>query len=202
MSLTDSIFGILLAAGSSQRFGADKLTQVLPDGDLVAVQACRHLLAGTDGVIAVVRPGNPLLAAELRNVGAEVLACENAIDGMGISLACGIQASADAAGWLVALADMPWIKPATIQAIANLIRQGAMIAAPSWQGKRGHPVGFANVLGLELVALSGDAGAKSVIKAHQEHLTVFECNDPGVLWDIDKPEDLFLTQNHHTNFAD
>jgi molybdenum cofactor cytidylyltransferase len=195
--LTGSIIGILLAAGSSQRFGTDKLTQVLPDGDLVAVQACRHLLAGTDGVIAVVRPGNPILAAELRNVGADVLVCENAIAGMGISLTCGIQASADAAGWLVALADMPWIKPATIQAIANLIRQGTMIAAPSWQGKRGHPVGFARVLGLELSALSGDAGAKSVIQAHREQLSVFDCNDPGVLWDIDKPEDLFNSKPSH-----
>jgi len=195
--LTGSIIGILLAAGSSQRFGADKLTQILPDGDMVAVQACRHLLAGTDGVIAVVRPGNPTLVAQLREVGAEVLVCENASQGMGVSLACGIQASVNAAGWLVALADMPWIKPATIQTIANLVRQGAIIAAPSWQGKRGHPVGFAHVLGLELSALQGDSGAKSVIQAHREHLSVFDCDDPGVLWDIDKPEDLFNLKPSH-----
>lgn len=195
--MTGSIIGILLAAGSSQRFGADKLTQILPDGDMVAVQACRHLLAGTDGVIAVVRPGNPTLVAQLREVGAEVLVCENASQGMGVSLACGIQASVNAAGWLVALADMPWIKPATIQTIANLVRQGAIIAAPSWQGKRGHPVGFAHVLGLELSALQGDSGAKSVIQAHREHLSVFDCDDPGVLWDIDKPEDLFNLKPSH-----
>ena len=67
-----SIVGILLAAGASRRFGADKLTHSLPNGDLVAVRACRNLLAGTDSVLAVVRPGSEQLAALLQAEGAEV----------------------------------------------------------------------------------------------------------------------------------
>jgi len=51
-----SAFCWRLAAGASRRFGANKLTQTLRDGDLVAVRACRNLLAGTDKVVAVVRP--------------------------------------------------------------------------------------------------------------------------------------------------
>ncbi len=194
--LMEPIIGILLAAGASRRFGADKLTHILPDGDQVAVLACRNLLAGTDGVLAVVRPGNEELAARLQAEGAEVRICNNAEQGMGASLAFGIRARPEAAGWLVALADMPWIMPATIRKVADALRLGAFIAAPCWQGQRGHPVGFSHILGPDLAALDGDAGAKSVIQTHLEQLRLVDCNDPGVLWDIDKPQDLeILTKN-------
>lgn len=184
------IVGILLAAGASRRFGADKLSHPLPDGDLVAVRACRNLLAGTDAVLAVVRPGSEALAARLRAEGAAVQICADADQGMGASLACGVRARPEAAGWLVALADMPWIAPATIQSVADALRSGARIAAPYWQGRRGHPVGFSPVLGPNLAALNGDTGAKTVIQAHLEQLRLVVCDDPGVLRDIDRPEDL------------
>jgi len=185
-----AIVGVLLAAGASQRFGANKLTQCLPDGELVAVRACRHLLAGTDGVLVVVRPGSEALAAQLQAIGAQVRVCADASQGMGTSLAFGISACSEADGWVVALADMPWIAPATIIKVADSLRSGALIAAPLWQGQRGHPVGFSGVLGGELAALHGDTGAKALIQSHQEQLHLVDCNDPGVLWDIDRPDDL------------
>ncbi len=188
----DSIVGILLAAGASLRFGADKLTHSLPNGDLVAVRACRNLLVGTDSVLAVVRPGSEELAALLQAEGAEVRICADAERGMGTSLVFGIRACPDPAGWLIALADMPWIKPATIRMVAGALRSGAAIAAPCWQGRRGHPVGFSRIFGPELAALSGDEGAKKVIQTHPEQLRLIDCDDAGVLQDIDKPEDLKL----------
>lgn len=191
-----SIVGILLAAGASRRFGADKLTHSLPDGDLVAVRACRNLVAGTDRVLAVVRPGSEALTALLQRDGAEVQVCADAEQGMSASLVFGIRACPDAAGWLIALADMPWIEPATIRKVADELRSGAAIAAPCWQGRRGHPVGFSQILRPELTALSGDQGAKTVIEAHLGQLRLVDCADAGVLRDIDKPEDLqIMTKN-------
>lgn len=184
------IVGILLAAGASRRFGADKLNHPLSDGDSVAVHACRALLRGTDLVCAVVRPGNPTLVAQLQAEGAQVQLCQAADEGMGTSLAFGVSRFPTASGWVVALADMPWIAPATIHKIAEAIRLGACIAAPTWQGQRGHPVGFAQVLGNDLAALRGDVGAKSIIHANQQKLQLLDCNDPGVVQDIDTPEDL------------
>jgi len=188
--LMSSIVGILLAAGASRRFGADKLAQRLPNGDLVAARACRNLLAGTDRVLAVVRPGSEELTALLQAEGAEVRICADAEQGMGESLAFGIRACPNAKGWLIALADMPWIEPATILKIADALHSGATIAAPCWQGRRGHPVGFSHILGPELAVLSGDKGAKTVLQAHLEQLCIVDCDDEGVLRDIDKPEDL------------
>lgn len=185
-----AIIGILLAAGSSRRFGADKLMQAMPDGVPVAVRACRNLAAGVDSVLAVVRPGSDSLAERLKQEGAEVEICVEAAQGMGNSLAFGIRSRFDADGWLVALADMPWIAPATVCRLSEALRSGARLAAPVWQGKRGHPVAFSNALVNHLVNLSGDVGAKSVIQAHAEQLRLIDCNDPAVLRDIDRPGDL------------
>ena len=100
------ITAILLAAGASRRFGGDKLAQALPSGDTVAVQACRYLLAASDEVVAVLRPHSGALAAQLQSIGTRVVICPTADQGMGTSLAFGVQNSPDAKGWLVALADM------------------------------------------------------------------------------------------------
>jgi molybdenum cofactor cytidylyltransferase len=185
-----SIVGILLAAGASRRFGADKLTHILPNGDLMAVRACRNLLAGTDSVLVVVRPGSDQLAALLQAEGAEVRVCPDADQGMSASLVFGVRARPEATGWLIALADMPWIAPTTIRKVADALRLGATIVAPTWQGRRGHPVGFSQVLGPKIAALSGDEGAKAVIQAYLGQLQLINCDDSGVLQDIDKPEDL------------
>lgn len=187
------ITGILLAAGASRRFGADKLTQALPNGEWVAVRACLNLMAGVDNVLAVVRPGSERLRAALQAVGANVVVCADADAGMGVSLAFAVHASAEADGWLVALADMPWLLPDTVVKLADRLRSGALLVAPHRQQRRGHPVGFGKALGPELLRLSGDVGAKNLLQAHQADLQLLACDDPGIFKDIDTPVDLLLT---------
>ncbi|HEY8554487.1 MAG TPA: NTP transferase domain-containing protein, partial [Burkholderiales bacterium] len=93
-------------------------------------------------------------------------------------------------GWIVALADMPLVRPATIRAVADAIAAGAALAAPRYRGERGHPVGFAAAYGPRLAALSGDAGAREIVRAERERLRLIDCDDPGVLADIDTALDL------------
>lgn len=185
-----TITGILLAAGFSRRFGTDKLSEALPNGERVAVRACRNLAAGVDRVIAVVRPGNETLAAYLQAAGADARVFADAGQGMGSSLAFAIKAGPASSGWLIALADMPWIKPETIRKVADRLRGGADIVAPSYQGRRGHPVGFSGRFAQQLASLSGDSGAKALIQAHRELLRIIDCDDAGVVRDIDRPADL------------
>src|SRR5947208_4959013 len=86
------------------------------------------------------------------------------------SLACGVQATPDADGWLVALADMPWIKPSTIRTLAAALTAGADIVAPSYNGERGHPVGFARRHYAALSALTGDEGARAIVQVNRATL--------------------------------
>jgi len=186
-----TVVGILLAAGRGTRFGGAKLVAPLPgSGVPVAVAALKNLRAALPDVIAVVRPDDDALAALLEGEGARVIRAERADEGMGASLAAGVAAAADANGWLVALADMPWIAPATHARVAAGLRDGARIVAPQCNGRRGHPVGFAAALREELLALGGDEGARRVLQAHRDALTPIEVDDAGVLRDVDRPGDL------------
>jgi len=190
--MTD-VAGILLAAGSGVRFGGDKLLAPGAAAGLgvpIGVLACRHLVAALPYTVAVVRPGDAALAAALAGAGARIVECANAADGMGASLACGVRASADAVGWVVALADMPWILPATIASVAAAVRAGALVAAPFHGGARGHPVGFGRACRDELAALTGDVGAKPIVAAHAAALTRIDVDDFGILRDVDTPADL------------
>lgn len=182
--------GLLLAAGSASRFGSDKLQHPLPHGVAIAVQAARHLKAEVPRVVAAVRPGAQETARALAAEGCEVVVCERAAEGMGASLACAAQAAGDADGYLVALADMPFVRPSTIAAVRDALAGGAVIAAPYFRARRGHPVGFAGRLRSALAALAGDAGAKSVLDAHAAQLVKVPVGDPGAVRDIDQPSDL------------
>jgi molybdenum cofactor cytidylyltransferase len=191
------ITGLLLAAGSGSRFGGGKLLAPLPAashgvaaGTPIGVAACFHLAAALPRVVALVRPRDAALREQLRATGVEVVECARAHEGMGATLASGVEATADASGWIVALADMPWIAPATIEAIATRLREGASIVAPMHAGQRGHPVGFAAPWFAELAALTGDEGARSVIARYAAAVQTIEVDDPGVLRDVDLRQDL------------
>lgn len=181
--------GILLAAGAGSRFGGAKLLYPL-DGVSIGVLAAQNLRAAGLMVTAVVRPGSDELARLLQHEGAVVSVCANAADGMGISLAHAIAQTRDAAGWVVALADMPHIRPATIRQVADAVQRGALIAAPVYRGERGHPVGFGAALRDELLACRGDEGARAVIRRHDAEVRLIDTDDPGVIFDIDRKEDI------------
>ena len=185
-----NISAILLAAGSGSRFGGDKLLHPLPDGTAIGIAAARNLLAAVPDVIAVVRPGDFPLADLLEQEGCRVIICPHAARGMGASLAHGVAACRGADGWLIALADMPLIKSTTIETIARGLEAGRELVAPVYQGTRGHPVGLSKRFGAQLLALDGDAGARDIIAANRNELALLECDDPGILHDIDRREDL------------
>jgi len=182
--------GILLAAGSARRFGGAKLLARLDDGTPVGVASCRVLVDALPRTVAVVRIGDEALVHALSATGATIVHCARADEGMGASLACGVAASPDAGGWVVALADMPWIASATIRRVADAIADGASIAAPFHRGERGHPVGFSASHRDALTKLRGDEGAKGVLASHRAVLVRIDVEDPGVLRDIDVPADL------------
>lgn len=196
------VVGILLAAGRGARFGGDKLLAPVRDTSPgvtaeipLGVMAARHLVDALPDSLAVIRPGDSELASRLDATGLRVVSCVDAARGMGASLACGVRAAGEADGWVVALADMPWIKTATIRTVAEAIAAGADIAAPSFLGARGHPVGFARRHYAALAALMDDAGARSLVERLPDRVTLIDVEDRGILADVDTPGDLVRRPN-------
>ena len=180
--------GILLAAGSSTRFNGNKLLHPL-DGDPIALRSARAFISALPGAIAVARPASPL-APLFEAAGLTVVECERADEGMGASLAAGVAATRDANGWVIALADMPFIQPETHRKIADALAGGADLVAAAYRGERGHPVGIGARFLEQLLALEGDAGARHIVRTNPGMLQLIECDDPGVLRDIDTRDDL------------
>lgn len=185
-----NVAGLLLAAGSATRFGSDKLHHPLPHGVSIAVQSARHLRSEVGQVFAVVRPGSVELRDVLEKENCVVVVCDNAAEGMGASLACASRAAGERSGYLVALGDMPFIRRSSIAAVRDVLAAGAPLAAPYFRSRRGHPVGIAGKFFADLVALRGDEGAKALLKRNEGVLVKVPVGDPGVLRDIDRPEDL------------
>src|SRR5450830_1429513 len=175
--------GILLAAGRGRRFDPSgarkKLLQLLPGShDTVLAASARALTAALPRVVAVV----------LRVAGCEVIVCADADSGMAASLAAALRAVPDGASLIVALGDMPWVAQSTVQAVAHALAQGAIIAAPVYQGRRGNPVGLSAALLPALLALRGDEGARGLIERHG--FTAVPVDDAGIVRDVDEAGDL------------
>jgi len=188
------IVGILLAAGKGERFGGgsgnNKLLSSLPDGLPIALAAARNLQPACDRLLVVLRPGDKALADLFMAEGFAVVICHDADAGMGHSLASGVRASPEAGAWVVALADMPYIQSISHHAVAARLRAGDGLVATKFQGRRGHPVGFSGRWRDQLSVLTGDQGGKVILEQHPGALNLVEIDDPGVVRDVDRPEDL------------
>ena len=183
---------ILLAAGAGRRFG-DHMPTLRAGSPPLILQTLTALRAGLGPavrILAVVRPDALALQALLAAQGVEVTVCAQADAGMGASLAHAAAQVGDDLPLLVALGDMPAIAPATLAAVRDALLAGASLVQPQWQGRRGHPVGFHRRWLPALRALQGDAGARHLLHTHADQLLTLPVDDPGILLDIDTPEQL------------
>lgn len=189
---------IVLAAGLGSRFAGagHKLEQLLSAADDNGIAAAvmshtlRHALASGLPVLVVTTADlAPLAHQDVAE--RDVLVVPKAAPirgrGMGDSIAAGVAARSDAPGWLLLPADMPRVKPSTLQAVAQALSSHA-VAFAQHQGRRGHPVAFGAELYSELTALTGDEGARRLVARYPSFAV--EVDDPGVLIDIDTSEDL------------
>ena len=184
---------IVLAAGKGSRFAdADhKLAQSLGAHSVLGT-TLRHAIASELPVVVVVTEALAELARRTVAARDVVVLPEVGADGqtplgMGYSIAMGVTARANAAGWVILPGDMPLVQPGSIAAVARQLNQHPVVYAQH-KGRRGHPVGFAAELYSELAMLSGEDGARRLVSRYPA--LGLELNDPGVLVDVDTEGDL------------
>ncbi|MEX1033129.1 MAG: nucleotidyltransferase family protein [Cellvibrionaceae bacterium] len=201
-----NLAGIVLAAGRSSRFGSDKRLAPHSANDTLLTQSIAVIEPACARVFVVTRVddrdrGRELLGRWWGRDKVEQLCASDAEQGMGSSLANAISdvlAFEQAHrlqfdGVLLMLADMPYIDPITITKVVAA-HSLDNIVLPCYQcetGKRwGHPVLFGRSWFNALQALHGDRGGRSIIQAHASARVEIAVNDPGILRDVDKPEDI------------
>jgi len=194
------IAAIVLAAGTSSRFGSNKLLHPLTRHGATLPLAAHSLMPWLETfghVTVVTRPDADTFCTALEiELGAAIfgrirwIACAEAAQGMASSLSCGVRASPAATGWIIGLADMPAVPSSAIAGIRNALLEGANLAAPYCNGRRGHPVGFASRYHQELLKLKGDTGARQLIERDLSRIVQLNIDNEGIFTDIDIPGDL------------
>lgn len=190
-----NICPILLAAGQSRRFGGDKLLHVMShNGERKAL--ILHTLSPWLEVFAditvVIRDDNTALRQVLtqsqHSARLKLVLAPDAEKGMSASLISAIKTNSQAEAWLIGLADMPFIDSSVIQGSVTALLAGAVITQPDFDGQRGHPVGFASRFLPQLLALTGDKGARQIVSSYASEITPVVSPDDGILRDIDTRE--------------
>lgn len=172
---------IILAAGLGQRFQASGGTENKLDALLSGRPVRDHVLAAVQASELPYHLVERAHTAHMHN------------PGMADSIATGVAATPEAQGWLILPADLPLIQPETLRVIAQAL-QAHPIVVPFYQGTQGHPVGFQSQFGSALRQLSGDQGARALLKQHG--FARCDVVDEGCIRDVDTVEALAHAQAH------
>jgi molybdenum cofactor cytidylyltransferase len=188
------VAAILLAAGESRRWGADnKLLAGIGGKPMVRATAEAILASAVRPVLVMTGHEAAEVQAALHDLPLTFHHVADCADGMSASLKTGIASvPAECTAALICLGDMPFVRPDTLDRLAEF-HSGHAAVFPTWQGKRGNPVLLARPLFAGIMKLSGDEGARSLLRAIPNQVAELPVDDPGILRDVDRPDALSQT---------
>jgi molybdenum cofactor cytidylyltransferase len=187
---------LIIAAGFSRRFGSDKRLFKMKGDDPLLIASLRPYRSVFPNIAVVVRSSDSelthLIAARLGRQLPIIVPTNQAHLGMAASIADGVRALADWDYLFLGLGDMPYVRSETLAVLKAEMDRARIdheprIVVPMYNDTAGHPVGFSREFFAELIALTGDRGARSVIDAHATAVRRIDVDDAGVVTDIDRP---------------
>jgi CTP:molybdopterin cytidylyltransferase MocA len=182
---------LILAAGSASRMrGADKLLEDV-DGEPLLARSARVALATGCRVTVTLPPDRPGRLVAIQGLAVTPVIVPDAAQGMAASLIAGLRALPAAAPVLMVLADLPDLTTKDLQACLAVWAKDprAIPRGAAADGTPGHPVGFPPDLRAELLALTGDTGARAVLARHADRLHLVRLPGTHATTDLDTPEE-------------
>lgn len=186
-----TIPAIIPASGRSRRMGSPKPLLDSGRGTFLARILRSFREGGAGPLLVVVRDPEGAVAREARQEGGRVLENPDPTPGPVASLQVGIRhLPPDAPGVFFCPVDHPLFRPDTVRSMDRTFRdrQPPMVA-PSFRGRSGHPVLFSRELFPELLEEELPQGARTVVGRYHEERILVPVDDPGILADIDTPDD-------------
>jgi molybdenum cofactor cytidylyltransferase len=192
-----TIGGVILAAGQSQRMGAQNKLLAEIDGVPIIRRTAQALLdGGLNDLVIVTGHEHRLVAAALDDLPVTCIYNDDYQSGQASSVACGVRhhQNGSHAAVLIALGDMPLVRPELIAALlrdhSSLPDATDRITLPVFDGRRGNPVIWGRGFFDELVALTGDAGGRIIFAENKNAVNSLGWPDDSIHLDIDTPEAL------------
>jgi molybdenum cofactor cytidylyltransferase len=188
------IGGLVLAAGAATRFGSPKQLAELHGRPLLE-HALRAMSLAPVGRMVVVLGAEAEEVARMVDLhGFEPIVCERWEEGQSASLACGLGVLSDCEAAVVTLGDQPRVPPEAIMRVLTA-RGAAPAARATYRGEPGHPVVLAHELFDRLRDVTGDRGARNLLRSVAT--VEVPCDDLGGGEDVDTPEQLAALRYTH-----
>ena len=188
------VAAVVLAAGAARRMrGPDKLLEPVGGRPVLRAVTEAALASQAEETVVVLQPEAEARRSALAGSGARLVEAPDWAEGMAASLRAGLAAvAARADAVVVVLADMPEVGPAQIDRLIAAYdpEEGREICrAVSADGTPGHPVLFGRRFFETLAGLTGDRGAREVLREAAEFVTDVPTPGRAALVDLDTPED-------------
>jgi CTP:molybdopterin cytidylyltransferase MocA len=202
------ISAILLAAGSGSRFGGGKLLAPYRGRPLIEASLANLAEAPIEGTVAVIGDDAQRLRAVCEPYGVRVVENPDWRQGQSTSVRAGLLAlGPEVRAAVVLLADQPRVGPGAVGRLVAAFEEGAEVAVATYGGRRRNPVLFSRAVWPLLEAeLSGDEGARAVLRRHPDLVTEVPCDGVGDPADVDTAEDLrslerMREREHHSKMG-
>ena len=197
------ISAVILAAGESRRMGKQNKLLLPIGGEALLVKLVKSVCDSDVGqVLVVIGHEEEKIRRELNNFSLSFVNNPNFSEGMTISIKFGVkEVSPDSDGFLICLADMPFINTSEINKLINAyvqnrIKEKRLIVVPVFQGQRGNPVLFSSEFLNDILEHKKESGCKGVIINNSESVKEIEMDDDNMLLDVDNLNDYQrLTEN-------